>query len=766
MARTGILATLALGLGLIGGAHAQTSTAFTDPDTGITYQQVTQGAYTFGIALPENPTTDFIGRISAQGTQGWAGVSLGGRMSNSLMVVAWPNEDDVLASLRRSTGYSSPGVYTGDATLKPIAQGTSFDGTTYTYTFLCEGCIQTDGTTFAADASPATLGYGLAAGALSAPTNPATPLTFHAAGFGLFSVDLAAAQSSDFATWAALADETGGPPDDGGSTPNPGNGTVPVSNSTYDYIVVGGGPAGLVTSQRLTETGRSVLLIERGMASTASSGGNRLVPWNQSLTYYDVPGLFSNLPFATLGEGYCTDTAAVAGCVLGGGGSVNGMAFIHPPSWDFDDEWPEGWTWKDVAPAAARLYARNPGTTSPSRDGKYYDSQSSDVIVPFLKEHGWTFADGIESPDNKVQSYGPPQLNIANGLRSGPIHTYLPLAQAKPDFKLELNTKVIRAIRTNSTITGVEIENAQGRQIINLKAGGSVLLAAGVMSTPRVLFNSGIGPAEQINTVKSGTTGVTLPEESEWIDLPVGLDVKDHSRYEVVFNVTDGLTTYSSAQLANPTEADKALFNAGSGVLTQSFQRVDTFRQVNTSDGHTIMFQSHINSQSNDTIRFMMLMSHGLTSRGELVINAAGNTLFTKTPWTSTDTDREAWTIAIDELFDLTRKPGSPIVFSGGRNATAAAVLATPVQPGIHMVGTAKMGTDDGREGGSAVVDLNNKVYGTDNLFVVDASFHPDLPTGNTQAIVMVAAEHAVERIIALREDGSSGCRRRRRFLA
>lgn len=161
----------------------------------------------------------------------------------------------------------------------------------------------------------------------------------------------------------------------------------------------------------------------------------------------------------------------------------------------------------------------------------------------------------------------------------------------------------------------------------------------------------------------------------------------------------------------------------------------------------------------------MMLMSHGLTSRGDLAINAAGNTLITKAPWTNTDTDREAWSIAINELFDLSRQPNSPISFSGGKNATAQVVLDTPVQSGIHMEGSAKMGTDDGREGGSAVVDLNTKFYGTDNLFVVDASFHPDLSTGNTQAIVMVAAEHAVKKIITLREGGSSGCRRRPRVV-
>ena len=146
-------------------------------------------------------------------------------------------------------------------------------------------------------------------------------------------------------------------------------------------------------------------------------------------------------------------------------------------------------------------------------------------------------------------------------------------------------------------------------------------------------------------------------------------------------------------------------------------------------------------------------------------ISPEGNTLFTKTPWLNTDTDREAWTLAINELLGMARKPASPLVFSGGINATAETVLAGPVQPGIHMVGSAKMGTDDGRDGGSAVVDLDTKVYGTNNMFVVDASFHPDIPTGNTQAIVMIAAEHAVKKIISLHVDGSTK-RRRRSSLA
>jgi cellobiose dehydrogenase (acceptor) len=66
-------------------------------------------------------------------------------------------------------------------------------------------------------------------------------------------------------------------------------------------------------------------------------------------------------------------------------------------------------------------------------------------------------------------------------------------------------------------------------------------------------------------------------------------------------------------------------------------------------------------------------------------------------------------------------------------------------------MGTAKLGSDDGRTGGTAVVDVNTKVYGTDNLFVVDASIFPGMTTGNPSAMIVVAAEQAAGRILKLR---------------
>lgn len=77
-------------------------------------------------------------------------------------------------------------------------------------------------------------------------------------------------------------------------------------------------------------------------------------------------------------------------------------------------------------------------------------------------------------------------------------------------------------------------------------------------------------------------------------------------------------------------------------------------------------------------------------------------------------------------------------------------VVSTSNRRANHWIGTAKMGTDDGRVGGTSVVDVNTKVYGTDNLFVVDASIFPGMVSTNPSALIVVAAEKASEKILAL----------------
>ncbi|KAJ8115372.1 hypothetical protein OPT61_g2965 [Boeremia exigua] len=739
---------------------AQVSSPYTDPKTGIDFRGFTDAktGYTFGIALPENPTTDFIAQIQAPITNGggWAGFSMGQSMTNNLLVVAWPNEGEVVSSFRRATGYTNPAVVTGDFTMSPIPDGTYVNDTAFSYTFLCKNCISDDvanGLVIYEAPSTNVMGWAFSGDALTNPATASAALNYHT-GFGAFGLPMADASSANYDTWAAMAVEGSTGSGSGNSTTpiGGGNSTAPdatIGNATYDYIVAGAGAAGIIAAQRIAESGASVLLIERGGPSYGFTGYDKNLPWNDTVSMYDVPGYGYYL--SDVGTpAYCDDTADMAGCLLGGGTTVNAMMFVKPQDRDWDDKWPTGWKSSDVAAAADRFYERNPGQTYGSEDGKRYDDESYEVLSKFFSAQGWAETDFIKDVNSKTDVFGHPPWNVANGLRSGPVRTYLPLAQQLDNFELMMNTKVIRAVREGSSVSGVEVETADGKRVIyNVNAGGNVLLAAGAMSTPRILFNSGIGPAEQIKTVQSGTSGVTLPDEADWIDLPVGAEIKDHPIFTVKFTTSTNMSATEKTVFTEPDQTQIDLFAKGSGLLAQSGQRLNWWSSVTTSKGNEVFFQGTCNGPSANTIQMKIYITHGSQSVGELGITAGGATEFITNPHLTSEEDTEAVTMMMDRLIKMTSASNSTLslIAPTGVTDVTAADLIKEYKTGSHYVGTAKIGT---KGDAGVVVDTNTKVYGTDNLFVVDASIHPDLPTGNTQAIIMVAAEVAAERILAL----------------
>lgn len=54
---------------------------------------------------------------------------------------------------------------------------------------------------------------------------------------------------------------------------------VAAAAQSWDYIVVGAGYGGIISADRLTEAGKSVLLIDRGGPSYAETGGRHIPPW-------------------------------------------------------------------------------------------------------------------------------------------------------------------------------------------------------------------------------------------------------------------------------------------------------------------------------------------------------------------------------------------------------------------------------------------------------------------------------------------------------
>lgn len=343
-------------------------------------------------------------------------------------------------------------------------------------------------------------------------------------------------------------------------------------------------------------------------------------------------------------------------------------------------------------------------------------------------------------------------------MRAGPVRDYLPLAESLPNFSLRTDTKVLRAIRDGSSVTGIEVELApNARQIINLKPGGAVILAAGALSTPRLLFNSGIGPKEQLETVASGTTRIELPPQDQWLDLPAGQHLKDHPIFTVKFNTRSTLETLPDSAWLEPDQETIDLYARGSGLLAQSGQRINFFTSINTSNGTDRRYvQGTVNAPQKDVVRAKVYLTHGATSEGSLGITPAGATVMIREPLMNTDADRAAILAFMGQLVEMASKPNSTLTLPEG---TTAQSLVEEFVSGSHFVGTARMGEVDD---GSSVVDTETRVWGMENLYVVDASIHPHLPTGNTQAPVMVVAERAAEVILGSGGEAEPECETRR----
>jgi cellobiose dehydrogenase (acceptor) len=105
------------------------------------------------------------------------------------------------------------------------------------------------------------------------PNNAYSDISQHNNGMGEFEVDVSSATQASYSIWASMT-----------ATATSVSGTVrptststsrPIPTSTYDYVVIGGGAGGIPLADKLSESGKSVLLIEKGVASSARWGGSQ-----------------------------------------------------------------------------------------------------------------------------------------------------------------------------------------------------------------------------------------------------------------------------------------------------------------------------------------------------------------------------------------------------------------------------------------------------------------------------------------------------------
>src|SRR6478736_1549822 len=292
--------------------------------------------------------------------------------------------------------------------------------------------------------------------------------------------------------------------------------------TSYDYVIVGGGSAGCVLANRLSEDGNaSVLLIE--------AGGRDLHP------FIHIPlGMGKMHEYDMFNWGYQTDPEpnlngrrieAMRGKVLGGSSSINVMAYTRGNRGDYD-RWAQkgarGWSYADVLPYFKRCETweggENPwrGGSGPigtefakTRDPLY------EAWIEAAKVAGVPVTDDYNGKDQ--EGFGRGQYTIRNGYRSSASAAYLKPARSRPNLTVATGAQARRVIMQGARATGVEYANGRSAGV-EVQADREVILAAGTFNTPPLLMLSGIGPAAHLREM--GIKPV--------VDLPVGKNLQDH----------------------------------------------------------------------------------------------------------------------------------------------------------------------------------------------------------------------------------------------
>jgi choline dehydrogenase-like flavoprotein len=555
--------------------------------------------------------------------------------------------------------------------------------------------------------------------------------------------------------------------------------------TTYDFIVVGGGLAGAVVANRLTENPNfNVLLVEAG-------------PTNFGVLATEVPFLWFELTNTIYDWNYTTTVQAglnnrsipmARAHILGGCSSHNGMVYTRGSSDDYD-RWARvtgdsGWSWKNILPYLMKNEKWSPpadlhntaGQFIPSVHGKNglmsvslpgNPSPIDDMLLATTKQVP-------ELPFLPDMNAGRPlglgywQSSIGNGTRSSSASAYLASQfTSRRNLDILLETKVSRVLPTvKSQLSFRTIEIAVSKT--RLTASKEVILSAGAINTPHILMNSGIGDRATLSNIGISTL-INLPS--------VGRNLTDHPHGAVAYTVNSNNTgdnLHSNATLAAEALAQWQFNRTGPYTALGTFigwERLsakspifDKFKDptAGTNSPHIELLPT---SGSFITVNGVAVtdghhVGAGIsvvspTSRGSVTLNQTnplGNPVI-DLGFLTTEIDfftmREGYRAA-QRLFRAPAWDGYIIEqVAPAANLTDAQMdefIRDNAFSASHPVGTAAMSA---KTAGYGVVDPDLLVKGAKGLRIVDASIMPFITSGHVQAPTYAIAERAADIIKA-----------------